>query len=95
MSTPSEKPLNYAPKGKREQPVPERPPPVKDDVDEYLRRLASSSEREGPHQRRPRAVRLPPLTGLPPVEEAAFAEKVARPGETFDRGALVNVEIWD
>jgi hypothetical protein len=89
MSTPSEKPLNYAPKQKREQPVPERPPPVKDDVDEYLRRLASSSAREGPHQRLPRAVPLPPVTGLPPVEEAAFAEKVPRPGETFIDGLRV------
>jgi hypothetical protein len=89
MSTPSGKPLNYAPKEKREQPAPERPPPVKNDVDEYLRRLASSSEREGPHQRLPRAVPLLPVTGLPPVEEAACAENVSRPGETFIDGLRV------
>jgi hypothetical protein len=95
MSTPSGKPIQplgefsaYAPKGGREQPAAELPP-VANDVDAYLRRLASSSEREGADHRLPRAVQLSPVTGLPPVEETAGAEKVARTGETFINGLLV------
>jgi hypothetical protein len=86
MSTPSGKPFNYAPKEGREQPATEPPPPVENHVDECLRRLASSSEREGAHQRLPRAVPLLPVTGLPPVEETACAEKAPRAGETFING---------
>jgi len=87
MSTPSGKPFDYAPKGEREQPATEPPPRVKNDVDGYLRRLAASSgEREGPHQRLPRAVPLLPVRGLPPVEETTCAEKAPRPGETFING---------
>jgi hypothetical protein len=89
MSNPPGKPLNYAPKQKRDQPAPEQPSPVKDDADGYLRRLASSSEREGPHQRLPRVVPLLSVTGLPPVEESACAEKVFRPGATIIDGLRV------
>ena len=88
MSTPSGKPLNYAPKEARAQPATDASP-VKNDVDEYLRRLASSSEREGAHKRLPRAVPLLPVTGLSPVEETACAEEVPRLGETSIDGLRV------
>jgi hypothetical protein len=88
MSTPSGKPLNYAPKEARAQPATDASP-VKNDVDEYLRRLASSSEREGAHKRLPRAVPLLPVTGLSPVKETACAEEVPRSGETFIDGLRV------
>jgi hypothetical protein len=88
MSTPSGKSLNYAPKEARAQPATDASP-VKNDVDEYLRRLASSSEREGAHKRLPRAVPLLPVTGLSPVEETACAEEGPRSGETFIDGLRV------
>jgi hypothetical protein len=59
----------------------EPPPPVENDVEQHISQLTASSEREGTHRRLPRAVPLPPVTGLPPVEENA--EKVPRAGETF------------
>jgi hypothetical protein len=67
----------------------EPPPPVANDVDEYLSQLASSSKREWADKRLPRAVPLSPVTGLPPVEENAFAEKAPRAGEAFINGLRV------
>ena len=90
MSTPSGKPLNYAPKEEREQPAKDPPaPPVENNVDEYLRRLSSSSGREEAHKRLPRAEPLRPVTGLPPVEESACAEKAPRSDGTFIDGVRV------
>jgi hypothetical protein len=57
--------------------------------DEYLRRLASSSQREGAGQRLPRAVQLPPVHGLSQVAGTASPEKVPRAGETFINGFRV------
>jgi hypothetical protein len=65
------------------------PPAVENDVDEYLSQLASSSARQGVDKRLPRAVTLPAVTGLPPVEKNACAEKVSRVGETFINGLRV------
>jgi hypothetical protein len=64
-------------------------PAVENDVDRYLSQLASSSERVGADKRLPRAMPLPPVTGLPPVEENAFAETVPRADETFIDGLRV------
>ena len=83
MNTPSGKPLNHAPNDEGKQPAAEPPSPLKGDVDEYHRRLTSSSGREGGHNRLPRAVPLRPVTGLPPAEESACAERAARPGKTL------------
>jgi hypothetical protein len=66
----------------------EPPPAVENDVDD-LSQLASSSKREWADKRLPRAVPLPPVTGLPPVEENTCAEKVPRAGETFINGLRV------
>jgi hypothetical protein len=89
MSTPSGKPLNYAPKMGRERHAPEQPLPVENDVDGYLRRLAISSEREGDNKRLPRAAPLSPVKGLPPVEENTRVEKYPRTGETLIDGLRV------
>jgi hypothetical protein len=78
MSTASERPVNRGSKEERGQPATERPISMESDVDEYLRRLASRSECEGP-QRLPRAVQLLPVAGLPPVADA-------RAGEAFING---------
>jgi hypothetical protein len=64
-------------------------PALENDVDRYLSQLASSSGREEADKRLPRATRLPPVTGLSPVEENAFAEKVPRADETFINGLRV------
>jgi hypothetical protein len=93
MSVPSGNPIQpldefsaYAPKEKREQPATALTP-VENDFDEYVPRHASS--REGTDKRLPRAVPLPPVTGLPPVAENACAEKIPRARETFIDGLRV------
>ena len=57
--------------------------------EEYLRRLASSSQREGVAGRLPRAVQLPPVQGLASLAVTSSAERVPRSGESFINGFRV------